>query len=370
MSAFGETVGHLSGGSAAVASSPPSSAKPCWSAGCHSPPVTSSDMEAAVSVAGHDLAPGMICHSQVKAIATTVAERFGSTAPVPSTWDDPAFWNVESDRTARCQFLAVGNAINFRFWELHDHEAAPAVGTIDGETFRGSLYMWRRLRTRVLTGAFSLDPHFLAEMTVETFQAAFEDDAGHFPLRAAVADRVENLRDLGARLLEDWCGYFVEVVDAARGSLDRFAKLSCGFRAYDDPVQKLTMVNAIMLTGSGLATFDREPLPGADYHLIKQAVRQGLVEPTSQVARKLATGELLDEEESLPLRRAVLDSLVEVGEISGVSTAVLDNLYWLNRRICSDHNPACRSGVVECPFESVCKQRTGFGLPMELTRYY
>lgn len=328
------------------------------------------DMEAAASEARPDRAAGMICHAQVKAIATTVAERFGSTAPVPASWDDPIFWNVESDRPTRCQFLAVGNAINFRFWELHNHEVTSAVGTIEGELFRGSLYMWRRLRTRVLTGAFSLDPHFLAELTAETFQATFEDDAGHFPLRPAVADRVENLRDLGARLLDDWRGQFVEVVDAAGGSLDCFARLSCGFRAYDDPVQKLTMVNAIMLTGSGLATFDREPLPGVDYHLIKQAVRQGLVEPTNQVARKLATGELLDEGESLPLRRAVLDSLVEVGEIAGVSTAVLDNLYWMNRRICSDHNPACQSGAATCPFESVCKQRTAFGLPMELTRYY
>jgi hypothetical protein len=328
-------------------------------------------MEAAISVETEpDLAAGMVCHSQVKAIATTVVERFGSTAPVAATWDDPTFWNIESDRPARCQFLAVGNAINFRFWELHNHEAVPAVGTIEGETFRGSLYMWRRLRTRLLAGAFSLDPFFLAEMTAETFRSAFEDDAGQFPLQPAAPERVENLRDLGTRLLDAWRGQFVEVVDAAQGSLDRFARLSRGFRAYDDPVQKLTMVNAIMLTGSGLVTFDREPLPGVDYHLMKQAVRQGLVEPTRPVARKLASGELLAEDESIPLRRAVLDSLSEVAEIAGVSTAVLDNLYWMNRRICSDRNPACESGIGECPFEAVCKRRTNYGLPIELTRYY
>ena len=76
-----------------------------------------------------------------------------------------------------------------------------------------------------------------------------------------------------------WGGEFVNVVDAARGSLTRFAELSATFRAFDDPVRKLTMVNAIMLAGSGLTHFDEEPLPGIDYHLIKQAVRQGLVIP-------------------------------------------------------------------------------------------
>jgi len=78
---------------------------------------------------------------------------------------------------------------------------------------------------------------------------------------------------VGAHLLQSWQGQFVNVIEAAHGSLERFATLSRSFRAFDDPVRKLTMVNAIMLTGSRLANFDRDPLPGVDYHLMKQAVR-------------------------------------------------------------------------------------------------
>ena len=175
---------------------------------------------------------------------------------------------------------------------------------------------------------------------------------------------------MGARLRASWEGEFVSVIEAAHGSLGTFAQLCQTFRAFDDPVGKLTMVNAIMLTGSGLASFDRQPLPGVDYHLIKQAVRQGLVEPGRLVARKLGTGAFLNPDESLSLRQAVLDALVSVGQEASVSTAVLDNLYWMNRRICSDTNPACQSGVDQCPFASACPKLTGYGLPLELTRYY
>jgi hypothetical protein len=156
------------------------------------------------------------------------------------------------------------------------------------------------------------------------------------------------------------------VVRAANGSLERFAELSARFRAFDDPVRKLTMVNAIMLAGSGLADFDHDPLPGIDYHLIKQVLRQGLVRPAPDVAVKLKVQDLLGPEESRTLRTAVLDALLAVANRAGASTAVLDNMYWMNRRVCGDEQWLCET----CPFTDACAKRTQFGLPLELTRYY
>jgi hypothetical protein len=156
------------------------------------------------------------------------------------------------------------------------------------------------------------------------------------------------------------------VIRAANGSLKHFADLCADFRAFDDPVQKLTMVNAIMLTGSGLVHFDQDPLPGIDYHLVKQALRQGLVTPSDRLRTKLTNHELLDEGESVALRTAILTTLIDVSHLAGISTAVIDNLYWLNRRICGDEQWLCSS----CPFEAGCAKRTEYGLPLELTRYY
>jgi hypothetical protein len=203
-------------------------------------------------------------------------------------------------------------------------------------------------------------------LTDAAFERAFRDDDGDCPLSPGLAVRAENLRDLGARLLATWQGEFVNVVDAAQGSLSRFADISATFRAFDDPVRKLTMVNVIMLAGSGLARFDKEPLPGIDYHLVTQAVRQGLVVPSGGIQDKLRNRRSLTAPESLALRQATLAALVEVAEASETSTAVIDNIYWHNGRVCDEREPACSV----CPFEKACLQRVDFGRPLEPTRYY
>jgi hypothetical protein len=306
---------------------------------------------------------------RVAAVADLVRSRYGEEAPEPAAWDDPRFWNVEAPRADRCQFLAVGNAINFRFWTLADGQVVPAEGDVEGDRLRGSMYMWRRLRLAVSRGEFSLDAAALAEVDEDVLREAFADDHGAFPLGPGAGDRAANLRDLGTQLRARWSGRFERVIAAAGGSLDQFARLSAEFRAFDDPVRKLTMVNAIMLAGSGLAAFDREPLPGVDYHLVKQAVRQGLVNPAPPVARKLVDGALLDAGESLSLRAATLEALLAVASRAGVSTAVVDNLYWLNGRVCAEGEPACVAGRA-CSFEAACAQRVEYGMPLEMTRYY
>jgi hypothetical protein len=312
-----------------------------------------------------------ISQDQVSAVAAILRHRFGGSPPRPAKWDNPAFWNIEASRMDRCQFLAVGNAINFRFWSIADGQVAASVGPVEGEVLRGSMYMWRRLRVAVSRGEFALDAQWLSTLTETLLERAFQDDGGACPLSPGLTDRAENLRNLGARLLSNWQGEFVNVVDAAAGSLSRFADLSATFRAFDDPVRKLTMVNAIMLAGSGLVRFDREPLPGIDYHLVKQAIRQGLVVPSEHLQHKLRNRRFLTAEESLVLRQATLAALTQVAEASKTSTAVIDNIYWANGRICDEQNPACRvAGGPECPFEGACMQHVDLGLPLELTRYY
>lgn len=310
-------------------------------------------------------------NEQVAAIAALLRRRFGDSMPRPAAWDNPVFWNADASWADRCQFLAVGNAMNFRFWDLAGGQMVPSAGSIGGESFRGSMYLWRRLRVGTDREEFELNAGWLSRLTEESLARALEDDDGVCPLTPGLADRAENLRDLGTRLLDNWGGEFVNVVDAAGGSLSRFAELSASFRAFDDPVRKLTMVNAIMLTGSGLAHFDQEPLPGIDYHLIKQAVRQGLVKPIGETREKLRSRQFLNPTESLALRQAILTALLRVAEASRASTAVIDNIYWGNGRICDDRKPACKvAGGPMCPFEEACPQLVEFGSPLELTRYY
>ena len=304
--------------------------------------------------------------SQVERLGVLIRDHFGDDPPAPERWNDSKFWNVDADARERCQYLAIGNSINFRFWSRSGHQLIPSEGRIHGERLRGSMYMWRRLRLAVQDGQLSLNANDLADLDENALRRAFVDDDGNSPLSPGWSDRVSNIRDLGRRLSDSWDGDFERVVAAADGSLEAFATMSATFRAFDDPVQKLTMVNAIMLAGSGLAYFDTEPLPGIDYHLMRQALRQGLVVPTPEVARMLRSGADLFESDSLELRLAIRDALVQVANQANISTAVLDNLYWMNKRVCSEATPHC-SG---CMFNDKCARETEYGSPVEQTRYY
>ena len=313
-----------------------------------------------------------IDHDQVQRIAAHILKGAHFTSHSPAAWDDDTFWNVADEPHLRSQFFAIGNAINFRFWTRDSSRLRSATGSIQGEAFRGSMYMWRCLRRALDHGVPLLDAEFLARLDPRQFDAIFADDLGRNPLAVAADDRIANLRDLGSRLCAEWDRSFFKVVEASGGSLVEFASLCRQFRAFDDPLYKLTMVNAILHSGSGVAAFSDEPLPGIDYHLLKQALRQRLLRPAPAFAEKLRAGELLDVREGYDLRRTALLAFVGLAEQTGLSGEFLDNKYWLNRVNCRDADPVCldASTASRCPFFGTCLQATGFGLPLELTRYY
>jgi hypothetical protein len=222
------------------------------------------------------------------------------------------------------------------------------------------------------SGGRLLEAGFLAELSEGDFDRIFRDDNGQNPLDAGRDDRIANLRDLGQRLLSSWDGSFFNLAEESDHSLVEFARLSRKFRAFDDPMLKLTMLNAILHSGSGVYEFADEPLPAIDYHLLKQAMRQGMVRPTEPLARQLENSELLEPGNAAELRRLALLALVGVAERTGLSGEVLDNRFWLNRVNCIDPNPVCLDPALaeRCPFYGACQQLTRFERPLELTRYY
>lgn len=310
---------------------------------------------------------------QVDAIARQIADMPGLGEFEPARWDDDHFWNVAGDRSERSQFFAIGNAINFRFWRLEDGRTVPATGELDGRAYRGAMYMWRALRRELGSGQGRLlDAGFLATMGEREFAEIFVDDSGSNPLATGGGDRLANLRDLGQRLNAEWGGRFLNLLEATEGSLLRFVEFSRGFRAFDDPIFKLTMLNAILHSGSGVFEFEDEPLPAIDYHLLRHALRQGMIRPQRSLEQKLKASELLSSEEALELRRLALVAFVAISERTGLAGDILDNKFWLNRVNCTDTDPVCLdpATAARCPFFGACVQAVDFPLPLELTRYY
>jgi hypothetical protein len=327
-------------------------------------------------ILGIDLSPSRIVVIDAAALAA-MTEWVARSRSVFQTrrlrWDDPTYWNTDATPAERSQFFAVGNAINFRFWRLEAGRVLPSGGVLRGERLHGAMYMWRALRLCLEENRRPiLNASFLASLSAADFDAVFADDHGYNPLTPAGDDRIRNLQDLGGVLQRDWQGSFFGLVRAAHGSLVAFAQLSRRLRAFDDPLHKLTMVNAILHSGSGVASFDAAPLPGIDYHLLKQVLRHGVLRPNSELLKKLTTGQVLSSHEAYELRRTALRAFVEASRSTGVGGEELDNVWWGNKRNCTDKRPVCEDATrrQECPFEPFCARLTAIGLPLEETRYY
>lgn len=210
-----------------------------------------------------------------------------------------------------------------------------------------------------------LDAGMLAKMTLEEMARIFRSDSGK-DVMPHLEERLRNWNNLGSRLLGDWSGNSYNMISECQGSLLRFVELSRAFRAFDDPLFKLTMVNAIMHKGRGLARFSEDVFPGIDYQLTKQLLRQGVVVPPDAIARKVMTLGILTYEEGLALRQAILCAFVSLAEYGSISGEVIDNAFWQNREICQDEDPQCH----RCPFASVCAKDIRFKIQLEETRYY
>lgn len=318
-------------------------------------PVTPSTRWARVSEAGVD------------ALASALESAVGGAESVVEAWSDDRFWFASGSGDERCQYFAVGNAINFRFWRPGGTGIEVLGGSLNGDFFVGSLYMWRRLRLIVERREFPiLSAERLEQLDVRAFSQLFGDDQGRNPLGEAVEDRVRNLRDLGARLREHWHGEFADVVDAADGSLSDFFALCAQFRAYDDPLRKLSSVNAIMLSGAGLAQFTDDVPAAMDYHIAKQLLRFGAVDVDRQTAKDLARQDLLPSGIGSVIRAACLDALKQACGRAHISGSIADNVLWRNRTVCAEPVPECS----RCPLNRRCARRVALQRPLELTRYY
>jgi hypothetical protein len=323
-----------------------------------------------------DLSPSQVVGIDPRALsamAERVREIQGILEATPFAWDDPKYWLVSAPVAERSQYFAIGAALDFRFWHLQRGRIMPVKGQVQGELQQGAMYMWRCLRRAVDTGELPvLDAGFLARITPDEFDAIFRDDDQRQPLRIAIRDRIANLRDLGAVLQDCWHGQFWNVVRESDGSLQRFARLSARFRAFDDPLYKLSMLNAILHEGSGLSRFDSDAMPAIDYHLVKQMLRHGILVPAQALLDKLVGHRYLTSSEASELRRMTLSAFLRLSDTTGIPGPVLDNLWWQNRRNCTNELPVCSETATseKCPLLHACQRLTDRGMPLEKTRHY
>ncbi|EIJ65746.1 hypothetical protein BD31_I0845 [Candidatus Nitrosopumilus salaria BD31] len=286
-------------------------------------------------------------------------------------WIDDNFWlpKTESDEFVS-QFFTLGNSINFKYWSKNNSELIYSSGKKSGIDARGAMYMWRCLKTCVDSGTFDiLDSKKLSEITFDEFRKIFQDDSRNDVL-PLLEERHRNWIDLATKLNDCWDGNMINLLHHCKNSLVEFTKSLKTFRAFDDPICKMIMVNAIMHQGRGLVTFDQPIIPGIDYQILKQLLRLGVITTNSEIENKLEHYHLLDNSDALDIRKAGLSALFEIMEKTKLPGDYIDNMIWGNRTKCEENNPICLTDETACPFHKFCDKKTRLLIPLEDTRYY
>jgi len=311
-----------------------------------------------------------INHEMVQRYEKHLRERLGERRPFD--WRNPDLFLEDSEgKELVSQFFAVGNSINFRYWSRRPG-GAYCEGRKGGEDFRGANYMWRCLKVCHDNGEYPiLEAKSLARIGLSDARAIFRSDSGK-NVMPAVRERVLNWRDLGRKLNDYWSGCFFNLVEEVGKSLRLFVNFSRQFRAFDDALCKMTMVNAIMHSGRKLISFDESIFPGMDYELLKQQMRNGILELNKNLRAKITGGKLLSPAESRQLRNAGLAAFLDIMKGTSIAGDILDNVWWSNRTKCETYRPVCKveGKQNECFFYGICPERVEYSIPLEITRYY
>lgn len=266
-------------------------------------------------------------------------------------------------------------AHQFGFWTLaggrYDRPMRARVG---GADYKGSDFLWRCATRAWLRRNDFFEPDNLAGLTAADWSAVFAGDDGVNPLpmwpehERIIRDYTAWFRQrrLTPRALVAECNRAVRPLRAFLASAGALPGYS------EDPLRKKLFLLAATLENRP-EHFLRAPdtdawEPIIDYHLMRSALRAGLVRVTDPSLRaRLERRELVTAEEEAVVRRAVFDAVRELVRRSGRSVAAVDYFFFQNRLRCPEMTePDCPA----CPVRAFCARETSLFQPVFRTTAY
>jgi len=223
-------------------------------------------------------------------------------------------------------------------------DGKPFRRVMDGEEYIGSDLLWRLGRVMLSNNPDFFTPRGLANVDPLMVRDWLVGDYGpiwDYGVRAYL------LVDIGRKLLRK-----VSLEGLLVNNLGNLLSLLKRFVAYEDPVNKKSMLLAKFLVARGLIDVERELELPIDNHLTRIAYRLGIVRLNEDVADVVRSGEDVGREMDIRLRMTVKDAWNAVLRMSSADPVALDDFLWnLGRRICIQNNPNCEA----CPLRSVCR---------------
>lgn len=267
-------------------------------------------------------------------------------------------------------FFAV-TAQNYGFWDYNSRGySGPITGSLNGRYYMGSDFL-SALSMNVYN---SLGPCFFEPKNLANL--SYGDFLKWFPLSSGFKDlplRYKITTDYGQAVLRRRCSSPEEIVDC-RPSLKKFLKYTSEIPGYDrDPLMKKNLLLAMIMKNRPENFLkiegDKDWPPIVDYHLMRVALRLGLVEFTDEENYRgywLNVSKFwVSEEMGEKIRIEVYDAWKEVIRRSGFNMSEIDFFVWsLARKFCFQmENPKCSL----CRLGGVCCRRIGLFQPIYLT---
>ncbi len=305
-----------------------------------------------------------------EAVCEKLGQRLGDVQVLPQKFLPMAWTEEERRREA-----------NFRFYLVAFCQHTKSLqGTIEGEWCRGWDYLERACRRAMAEAPDCFSAESMSRITGQELRRILSDDSdpAHSTLDR-VEERVRQLRDCGQHLSAQYDGDVMNLYRQADGYLHGapgILKLMSEFQAYSDPIQKKSFLFLMFVSQAGVWEIkDLENLKVAvDYHIMRIALRSGMVRVGSTLERVLKEREEVDAATDIEVRGAVQTACDLLVQHSGHSVFEVDNILWMMGRNCCfyDHEPLCgpnacikedgctfiRSIVYDCPgkclFDGVC----------------
>lgn len=261
----------------------------------------------------------------------------------------------------------------------------PLWAMAGGKRLKGSDFLWTVSMGVLKVWEDFFCPQNLAIADNDTIEWWLADDAGRVPF-PDFSQRASLARDYGRDMMRNHLSARNIVGEANKSAqpLKKFLQSISHLPGYQgDPLQKKPLLLAMALANRPehflhVPPDDPDWRPIIDYHLMRLALRTGMVDPgnwlphvEARCVKPEKPGEIktpyIPLEGEQEIREKVFQAIQEVATISGKSPVQLDFTLWDARRYCPEIEvPNCPA----CPFTGECQKRTNLFQPVRRTTWY
>ena len=276
---------------------------------------------------------------------------------------------------AALDYFFTSTLQQFSFWNIAgDRYGGPLLAPLEGQTRKGSDYLWRAWLRPLLTDPVFYQPDRQAALSESELATLFRDDTGGQPM-PALDLHLGMARTYGRDMAAlGWSpAGLVALANTSAQPLTALLSLLDHVGGYkEDLLRKKAGLLALILQQRPERWL--EPVAGEafppviDYHLMRSCLRVGLIDVTDEaLERALLERRLLEPADEWAVRLAAYEAIELLVAHSGRTMGAVDWFFFNARRRCPEMSePECS----RCAVDPVCAHRKTLFQPVLRTTFY